>query len=380
MRFREADNLLISFDNLEIMFWESEQSLAEGMRLEIKPYLETKKHVWRALEQTEFIFGYTDEQWALIASAPANNDESVYKWLHEMAEKQAKDISEYLIVKVYFCYYSEGNHLPRVVFGVDIYNKSVFDLAIEDAMNGHIEVEGHALQGSKQYLHRVEKISPSSEGSLTIEQRLLPDEVALVKEPLKTVFGAYFYFNKLDIKVKSAIPFAQFKEMRLLLPDRINYVAESQKRELIFEINENQTHVGFSGGSEVRRLEVSVNLRYINSGTEPNIIQDMRAALYKEGTPDKEETIIKQEVRRLEPESMKSLDFTNGLKIDGSTQTPFEFVMFYLEISQETEARLSPDHFLRITMKAMRQSDYAIDFYINSLRDAHFSNSSIRLK
>lgn len=312
-----------------------------------------------------------------------NNLKAQYGFLHDMADKQAKDISSYLEAIAYFCYYTAEDHLPRFVFGVDIYNKSVFDIAIEDVMEDYVYIGGHELRGSKKIISKSDKIHPSTKGYLTIEQWIPPEQIEIVTKCLNSQLGAFFYLDKLKIMVKGATQFP-IERAHLKLQENIcskdrkdGAAAESQKRKLIFEINENQTQVHFSGGSQVRRIEANVHLRFINSDIEPNVIQDMRATLYKQGTPDEEETILER--THVRP-GAKPITFIEGVRIDGSTQTPFEFVIFYMEISQETEARLSPDHFLRITMKAMRQSDYVIDFYVNSWHDAHSSNSSIRLK
>lgn len=70
VRFCDSDNLLISFGGLEIRFREAEPSSATGVEtvLDTNHYVETKKRVWRPLGQLQFVFGYTNEQWAEIAS------------------------------------------------------------------------------------------------------------------------------------------------------------------------------------------------------------------------------------------------------------------------------------------------------------------------
>ena len=149
-----------------------------------------------------------------------------YGWLHEMADEQAKDVSHYLEVSVHICYHKADDHLPRIVFAVNIYNKSVFSIAIEDAMGGNIEVGGHRLFGGKQFLYKP-KISPSSENSLTLEQRLTPEEDKLVVENLHSIFGANFSFDKLNIIVRSDTPFPQFNRARLPLPRYIQTPPQS---------------------------------------------------------------------------------------------------------------------------------------------------------
>jgi hypothetical protein len=69
-RFREADNLLVSFSNLEIRFRGTEWPLTvpAGIPLDTKYHVETKKICWRAQDHLAFVFGFSNEQWALITS------------------------------------------------------------------------------------------------------------------------------------------------------------------------------------------------------------------------------------------------------------------------------------------------------------------------
>jgi hypothetical protein len=66
-RFRDTDDVLLYFYDLEIMFHGVEESTGIGpTRLETNHYLQTKKGMWRNWDRLDFVFGYTDEQWADI--------------------------------------------------------------------------------------------------------------------------------------------------------------------------------------------------------------------------------------------------------------------------------------------------------------------------
>jgi hypothetical protein len=67
-RFQNADNLVISFGALEIIFRATDSEMQIETPLSTNHYVETEVRVWRPLDQSQFVFGYTTEQWAEIAS------------------------------------------------------------------------------------------------------------------------------------------------------------------------------------------------------------------------------------------------------------------------------------------------------------------------
>ncbi|HEV2707911.1 MAG TPA: hypothetical protein VGV59_18470 [Pyrinomonadaceae bacterium] len=145
-----------------------------------------------------------------------------YEWLHEMAEEQAKDISKYVVVEqVRFCYHEFIAPIPYLIFAVDIRNKSVFDITIEDEMKGHIRIAGERLHGEKELVHNP-KIPPSDKGTLTIKQRLGSVEVELVKGCEKEYLGAFYYFDKLEIMIAARTEIPRFERPPLQLPEHIS--------------------------------------------------------------------------------------------------------------------------------------------------------------
>ena len=142
-----------------------------------------------------------------------------YQWLHTLAAVQANDISDYVVVeRLYFCYHELTGDLPFIVFGVDIFNKSVFNVTIENSINGHIEIAGKPLLRDKRFTHNPSKISPMSKGELTIEHRLSPEEAALIARRDKDIFGSFFYFDKLVVMIGGGTQFPSFERTQLRLP------------------------------------------------------------------------------------------------------------------------------------------------------------------
>lgn len=141
-------------------------------------------------------------------------------WLYNLAAKQAEDISSYVVAQVRYCYYEVNAPIPHVILAVDIQNKSVFDIAIEDAIVGHIQLGGERLRGEKELIHNP-RIPPSGEGSLTLKQRLTPEEVNLVAYCERQPLGAIYYFDALDIMIAGRTQFPEFDRTRLKLPQHI---------------------------------------------------------------------------------------------------------------------------------------------------------------
>jgi hypothetical protein len=145
-----------------------------------------------------------------------------YKWLHEMAEAQARDIGSYVAVeRVRFCYHKFAAPIPYIVFAVDLRNSSVFDIAIEGEVKGHITLAGERLLGEKELVYNP-KIPPSGKDSLTLKQRLNPTEVNLVAACEKEPLGAFYYFEKLEIMIAARTEPPRFGRAPLELPQHIS--------------------------------------------------------------------------------------------------------------------------------------------------------------
>src|SRR5215213_568133 len=147
-----------------------------------------------------------------------------YKWLHEMAAKQAKDISKYVVVKkAYFCYHKLKESIPYIVFGVDIRNNSVFEITIEDEMRGAIKLAGEPFLREKQMIYNPGAIRPMSKGTLTIKQRLSPEEAALIQTCEDGMHGAFYYMDELIIMIGEGTQFPKYERARLMLPQSVGH-------------------------------------------------------------------------------------------------------------------------------------------------------------
>lgn len=345
------------------------------------------------------------------------------KRLHRFGVEDKQDIKNLVRICGVLCRkVAEGREPVHLDFTFAILNKSLFQISV-DSIEGYITFYESGNAYKPKLLPRIEgnktrNLSFRQTGHFVVQQDFLteaeanyvlntPDTIFHLNSLKITIIGDEIEPTALnsDIHVKNESQWLDYNEIYFfssgmlaqnagtklteLKAEIVQLEAERNslkakidnltRHKLIFEIDENRTEVHFSGGSQVRRIEADVYLRFINSDIDPVVIHDLRAALYKRGTLDLEEPILQQVILAFDIGSLKSPVF-NGMRIEGSTQTPFYLARFFMEISQETEGRLSPDNFLRIAMKAMRQDDYEIDFYVNSWRDAHSTKSSIRLK
>jgi len=127
-----------------------------------------------------------------VRDSELNTLKTQYKWLHEIANTQAKNISEYVVVeKVYFCYQELHTPMLKSVFGINYRNKSVFDISIEKTVSGYIEFEGTKLDAPPLIINDLDATGIGRIGTITIEQRLTRPEADLIasKDPKLAEFN-----------------------------------------------------------------------------------------------------------------------------------------------------------------------------------------------
>lgn len=179
-----------------------------------------------------------------------------YEWLHEMADKHAKEISERLQVQNYFAVYQRSaDSLPRIYLGWDVYNKSVFDIVIESEIAGYIRLDGNVNLRKPERMFPV-AISPLESGLLVIEQHLSPEQFDLIIKRENDKEGAFFYFNKLQIEVKITSPFHEDKSAPLELPHRLS--SRDVKNRAAIEFQELQRHA-----SNIEKLTLALGSCYL---------------------------------------------------------------------------------------------------------------------
>jgi hypothetical protein len=95
-------------------------------------------------------------------------------------------------------------------------------------MDGYVYIGGHELRGSKKIIYKPDKIPSSTSGTLTIEQWIIPEQVALVTKSLESELGAFFYLDRLKITFKSTEQFPPIEPDHLKLQE---HICSKDKRE-----------------------------------------------------------------------------------------------------------------------------------------------------
>ncbi len=122
-----------------------------------------------------------------------------------------------------------------------------------------------------------------------------------------------------------------------------------------------------------------IKFRLTNTDIHP-VVANFHLSLHRQ-TPQGEEVIQCASPRHvLYDANMKKIDVSNGVRVEGRQQLPFYSGLFaLLLIPEEIEQQLSPYHFLRLTMRAMGQSDLLTDFYPHYWTDDPYSKSYVTL-
>jgi rubrerythrin len=124
------------------------------------------------------------------------------KWLFELATKQKNNIIRHIILtRGFYCFANLDDDIPHINFGLDIRNNSVYWIVFDEKINGYIEFDGKRLCGDLIIVSGFGFLSPMSNGTLTIQQRLTPAELPLLKKHLH-LKGNRFRINKLGLIFK----------------------------------------------------------------------------------------------------------------------------------------------------------------------------------
>lgn len=310
-----------------------------------------------------------------------------YAWLHQRADSQQEDITAF--VRLTNCCIQIGEsdtdgELPFIVFGLCITNSSVFGVTAKINREGSVIFQGRSCDSSiKPRFEDTVEILSGNNTWIFIEQRLSRDE----RDYMRSARGKrdpVFYFHELQITVQGTRHFPQVKPLPLRIGRDVfadgAALLLGSKPKLIFEIHEQGTHVSIEGDTQARRVAAVVNMRFINSDTLPIPILEFFATLLKHGSPDTQEATTEPIVILRDPATKRVISSDQTLKIEPSDITEYAPNVFYLVISPEMEERLSRDHFIRITMRALGQSDYWQDFYVVDWRVTRVKSSLVTLK
>lgn len=155
-----------------------------------------------------------------IFAASQKSQLDKYGWLHKMADEQARDVSRHIQAKVLICYHGLDN-FPYIVFAVDVDNRSVFDISI-DEVTGHVEIGGEPLLEGIRIWNSSVKVSALEKGSVTLKQRLTRSEYDFIVG-CRERDEAVFYFDKLVVTSRIDRQDAYDSPQSLSLPKHARY-------------------------------------------------------------------------------------------------------------------------------------------------------------
>lgn len=139
-----------------------------------------------------------------------------YKWLHEIAEGERRQIEKHVVVET--CAMNPlylWEDLPYVVFDFTVYNGSVYSISVQDLVDGFIRFKGQHLDAKARMLDNQVKNCPrGGRNTFRIRQRVLKDEAALISDTLKSS-GNLFDFSELIVTVSGGDAFPNLEPARL---------------------------------------------------------------------------------------------------------------------------------------------------------------------
>jgi hypothetical protein len=328
-----------------------------------------------------------------------------YESVHRIADHEAKNIRDFVTVsRVAVWEHKLNDPVPTIKWGFMIENKSILPISLIEVRN-NISFEKTVLAERRfDDLNEVQHLGYWREGSVVFEQRLSGPEA----QHIKSMPEGKFRFNRLIIEVgnpnsfpviepqalvigddlETALNGITYKETRataILREERDRLKGELEKAKgadwkLTFEIDEKQSQVDCTGGGTAgRRISPKIQLRCMKLADYPMAIREFHCALIKQGDP--EQVIVPQEgalVVMGHPD-MKDIAFSNGWTVT-EPLTGYRWFMFYLEVTAQQLQMLSRDYFMRVTMVAVGQQPFSIDFDVNNWNDARASNSDITVR
>ncbi len=165
-----------------------------------------------------------------------------YKWLHEVADIQARAIREVVrVIRVGVWATNLEDSLPSIKCGLLVKNESVFPIGFLGELTGDMFFDGHRLAEKKFVVtNELTDLAQGRKGQFIFEQRLSGPEANLIKNSPE----GKFHFGNLGINIKSNAPAPEVKSQQLLIPsdlwgklDELRDKESPEKDRLKTEIN-----------------------------------------------------------------------------------------------------------------------------------------------
>jgi hypothetical protein len=327
-----------------------------------------------------------------------------YQWTHNIAEAERSSIQNAVLIKGCKIHYELADQLPYTDFTFTVFNGSVYAISTNTAVDGYISFRKRRLMGNIQTERSLKNLSHASEGTFVIRLQLSREEAEVISnanDPDNDVF----YFHQLRVKVNGGDFYPDVETVSLKLPDTVQMdnsekrikilnaqhqfekeQLEKQHREeidllksqldkltaykLTFEVDvpRSQIHVD---GHPYEDFNVNLNLyiRFENSDIYPLIVRGVNVLLMKTNE-DKTASAIpltKQMLYTTLVENDRAVQRgweSRNLSVNGRELTLSHTIDGYLSVSGDYREILDSSCFLRITMDAMNQPLYSLDFNV----------------
>lgn len=200
---------------------------------------------------------------------------------------------------------------------------------------------------------------------------------------LAILIGAAVFFLLSGALYLLSWAWSRHKRAELEKEIRIGKTSTSEFAEpkLTFEIDEDgsQVRVG-SGPHEVRAIYADIKLKCFKAWENPMAIRGFHASLHERFTFGDEATVIGQEDGTWiwQSPSNKEIPLKDTWTIT-EPSTEYRFYHFILHLTPKIQARLSEDHFLRVTMDAVGQAPMSQTVYVDDwhVKEGGFSAISL---
>jgi hypothetical protein len=319
-----------------------------------------------------------------------------YAWLHEIAKAQAKDISQYVkLERVVMS--NPHSSTPSINFYFYIRNSSNYHITVDDTIGGSILFEGKSMYYQPKFFgNELKKYPPLGVGDVAIEQPLRREEADHISQ-----FGDnapyYFSLNELQITIKGGEATSQVEPQHLItknihaewpapnvknLKDCIKELeAQIAAREelLTFEIDAPRSKVNVTNyNNDGFSVNLQLYISFENSDTNPLTVKSVNILLMRANEDGTESEIPPVNIiDRVDRELYEVISAGNhplsksevrweyrNLSVPLRTQTLYHSVLGHIGVSGDCRKILNENCFLRVTMDAMNQPPYSLDFNV----------------
>lgn len=333
-------------------------------------------------------------------------------WLHAIAENDRLEIQNAVMVsRINFYNHADDIDGPYLEFVFTIFNMSVYEISIDDAIDGYITLNRKKLKKDNLELEKnnAQNCHVRGDGNFTLRQFLNDADLRSVMESSE---DREFFFDNVIINIKGGENSPQVESKRLKMSGQVsrkypvwnsynlpykisvdiptNLTAETdslksqleelKKYKLIFEIitklqstvqlyRDNQIAL-IEGGDFAKTeryiIRADLKLFFENNDVDPLIVKNMDVLLFRKDRDGNErEVALPESSIDIHEDGSETKINLSEMHIMGRRITNPYWLHCQLVLPPEYGTRISEGYFLRVNMDAMGQDLYSIDLDVN---------------